>query len=281
MSVVIPACAMGPDEHRHTLARFFLDTHIDYSPESIRWPALAEPARLRLISLPFWQDAVSTEHETSHKVKAAAQLEADGELRRAIELQGFEEERHARLLAALATYYRIPLTPPPPVQTRSPEEDFLLAGFGECFDSFFAFGLIAMARDAGVFTPELIAIFEPVVQEEARHILFFVNWVRYRRMQLPWWRRPLFRLRCARLILHKVISRMRSARQLKSTAQASGESFTLTAHRDLGAALTVRQLLGRCLEENDRRLARYDSRLLRPRLVPGIARWVFRLLPHG
>jgi hypothetical protein len=121
---------------------------------------------------------------------AAAQLESDGELREAIELQGFEEKRHAPLLAALTAHYRIPIQTPPPHEPGSLENEFLLAGFGECFDSFFAFGSIAVANDSGYFTPELVQIFEPVVQEEARHILFFVNWVKYRRSQLPWWKRP-------------------------------------------------------------------------------------------
>src|SRR5438105_7622406 len=106
---------IGSAEHRHGLARFFLDTHIDYEPERIQWPVLGETERTRLISLPFWQEAVRTESVTSRKVMAAAELESDTQLRRAIELQGFEENRHARLLAALTAHYRIPIQTPPPV----------------------------------------------------------------------------------------------------------------------------------------------------------------------
>ena len=278
---------VGSAEHRRGLARFFLDTHIDYDPDKIRWPALAEAERDRLISLPFWQEAVSTESYTSGTVMAAAQLEPDTDLRRAIELQGLEERRHARLLAALTAHYRIPIQTPPPYESRSLENDFLFAGFGECFDSFFAFGLIAVAGESGYFTPELVQIFEPVVQEEARHILFFVNWVKYRRSQLPWWQRPAFRLRCAWLIFKQVASRVKTAQTLGGGSDASGgggasssDNFTLSAHQDLGSNLTLHGLLGRCLAENERRMAPYDPRLLRPRLVPTLARLFYRILPE-
>jgi hypothetical protein len=269
----------GSAEHRRGLARFFIDTYIDYEPEKIRWPQLGEAERSRLAGLPFWQEAVATESRTSGKVMAAAQLESDAELRKAIELQGFEENRHARLLAALTTHYRIPVQTPPPHVPRSLENEFLLAGFGECFDSFFAFGLIDIARTSGFFTPELVQIFEPVVQEEARHILFFVNWVKYRRAQLPWWKRPLFRLRCGYLILKQVASRAQTAKAFNGGDSRSADNFTMTSAQEMGSNLTLHDLLGRCLAENERRMAPYDARLLRPRLVPTLARWFYRILP--
>ena len=175
MSAAAPTIQIGSQEHRQILARFFLDSHVDFVPESIVWPTLAEPSRARLTALPFWQEAVATENITSNTVAAAARLEPDPEIRKAIEMQGFEENRHARLLVALTSHYRIKVEMPPRFEPHSLENDFLFAGFGECFDSFFAFGLFALAQKSGYFGPELIAIFEPVVQEEARHILFFVN----------------------------------------------------------------------------------------------------------
>jgi hypothetical protein len=279
-----PAFEVGSAEHRLGLARFFLDSYVDYEPETIRWPTLGEAERSRLAGLPFWQEAVCTEARTSGKVMAAAQLESDADLRKAIELQGFEEKRHARLLAALTAHYRIPIQTPPLHEPRSLENEFLLAGFGECFDSFFAFGLIAIANDSGYFTPELVQIFEPVVQEEARHILFFVNWVSYRRSQLPWWKRPIFRLRCGWLILKQVASRVKTAQTLGGgdpDGASSSDNFTMSAHQDLGSNLTLHGLLGRCLAENERRMARYDARLLRPRLVPTLARLFYRILPSS
>jgi hypothetical protein len=287
--------AAGSVEHRALLARFFIDSHVGYVPESIQWPALQEPERARLVRLPFWQEAVSTENMTSNTVAAAAALERDPDVRRAIELQGFEEERHARLLVALTSHYRIDVTSPPRYEPRSLENDFLFAGFGECFDSFFAFGLFAIARQSGFFSPALVEIFEPVVQEEARHILFFVNWVRYRRSLLPWWRRPLFRARCAWIILKQVASRVKTARTMSAAPEgeapaeqknaadgtngSGADNFTLSAHQELGESMTLHKLLELCLGENDRRMSFYDPRLSRPRLVPAIAKLAYRVLP--
>jgi hypothetical protein len=278
-AVVASSIEVGSPEHREILARFFVDTYVDYVPESIRWPALSGADLTRLTALPFWQEAVSTENVTSNTVVAAAVLESDPALRKAIELQGFEEQRHARLLQALTAHYHIKIDTPPPFEPRSLEDDFLFAGFGECFDSFFAFGLFALARESGYFAPALIEIFEPVVQEEARHILFFVNWVKYRRSQLPLWRRPLFRLRCAWIIMKQVASRAKTARSMGKGTPEPGENFTLSAHQDLGTDITLHRLLGCCIAENDRRMGRYDARLPRPRLVPSLARFMYRVLP--
>jgi hypothetical protein len=242
--------------------------------------------------LPFWQEAVATENVTSNTVAAAAALEPDPALRKAIELQGFEEGRHARLLQALTSNYDIRIDNPPPYEPQDLEHDFLFAGFGECFDSFFAFGLFALARESGFFEPKLIEVFEPVVQEEARHILFFVNWVKYRRSLLPWWRRPGFSLRCGWIILKQVWSRVKTARTLggaddkrhgapQAKGGDDGDNFTLSAHQDLGQDVTLHKLLGLCLRENAARLAPYDPRLLRPRLVPALARFMYRVLPQS
>ncbi len=277
-----PRLRAGSPEHKRLLAEFFFATHLEYDPERIDWPRLSHEELRRLTGLPFWQEAVSTENVTSNTVTAAAALEADPLLRRAIALQGLEEQRHARLLAALTAHYRIPIKFPAPYAPRNLEDDFLFAGFGECFDSFFAFGLFALARESGYFPAALVTVFDPVMEEEVRHILFFVNWVKARRMQLAWWKRPAFRARCAWIIVKQVASRVKTARGLGGGGTpASGENFTLTAHQDIGAPVTLHGLLARCLAENDRRMARYDARLLRPRLVPGIARALIRILPKS
>src|SRR5262249_18261011 len=150
-------------------------------------------ARDRLVSLPIWDIAVQTEGKASINVMTYAACIGDPLLRQATELNGFEEGRHKTVLANLVEAYGITLAPkpayPPP---RAPEWAFMKTGYSECIDSFFAFGLFELARRSGYFPPELVATFEPVMQEEGRHITFFVNWVAWHRRSLSWWRRLRF-----------------------------------------------------------------------------------------
>jgi hypothetical protein len=86
-------------------------------------------------------------------------------------------------------------------------------------------------------------------------------------------------LRCGWIILKQIASRIGTARSLGKGAETEGENFTLSAHQELSLDVSVRQLLDLCLAENDRRLAQYDMRLARPRLVPTVVRLVRHLLP--
>src|SRR5256712_2406912 len=151
-------------------------------------------------------------------------------------------------------------------------------GYGECFDSFFASGLFGVASDTGFFPEPLVKIFDGVMQEEARHILFFTNWAAHRRVRLPALRQPWFLVRRMLGLSLQALGRVRTALQLRGTD--AGDDFTMQVPESIGE-VTLRTLAETCLSENERRLAGYDPRLLRARLVPRLGRQALRLGPPG
>jgi hypothetical protein len=151
-------------------------------------------------------------------------------------------------------------------------------GYGECIDSFFAFGLFEVARRSGYFPPELIETFEPVIQEEGRHILFFVNWAAWYRRNMPWWRRPWFVVKTAAVWVHLIWERIGLAKGLDADGAVQDTNFTVNGTGAVGVQLSPAQMIDLCLEENERRMAGYDRRLLRPRIVPFMARMARRFL---
>src|SRR6266550_666256 len=133
---------LGSEAHKEAFCRMLIDTHNPYRPSVVDWPVLAPEARNRLISLPIWDIAMQTEGNASLRVLSYAETIDDALLREAVEIDGFEETRHKQVLSNLVQAYGIPLAPEPEyLRPRHPEWAFLLAGFCECVDTFFAFGL--------------------------------------------------------------------------------------------------------------------------------------------
>jgi len=276
----------GSEAHKAAFCRMLIETHNPYKPSIIEWPALDAEARDRLVSLPIWDIAVQTEGKARQRVMSYAAVIEDGLLRCAVELDGFEEGRHKEVLANLVQAYGIRLASEPEYRRpRDPEWAFMVTGFSECIDSFFAFGLFALAKSSGFFPPALVDTFEPVMQEEGRHILFFINWVAWHKRNLARWRRPVFAAKVLAVWIFLVWERLGLARGIGkgsgggSVTGAQDNNFTLTGSKVVGAGdMSVAALIDVCLEENDRRLSGYDHRLLRPNLVPRLMRFARRLM---
>jgi hypothetical protein len=270
---------IGSDEHKILFCRMLLETHDPYKPAVIEWPVLAPDARQRVMSLPIWDIAVQTEGRASVRVKAFAALITDPLLRSALEMDAGEEARHKVVLSNLVQAYGIALEPEPDYpMPRDAEWAWLVTGYSECVDSFFAFGLFEVARRSGYFPPELIETFEPVMQEEARHILFFVNWAAWHRRTLPWWRRPWFILKSYAVWAFLIWERIGMARGIDQKGEMQDANFAMNGAEQIGVAIEPPALIELCLAENDRRMAGYDSRLLRPAAVPTLASLALRLL---
>ena len=271
------AVRLGSDEHKRLFCKTLLETFDPYRPAVIDWPQLPDDARKRLTALPIWDIAVQTENRAGLNVTTYSECVDDPLLRKAIELNGFEERRHRHVLANLVEAYGIALAPEPAYpRPRDPEWAFMVTGYSECIDSFFAFGLFETAKRTGFFPEELVDTFEPVIREEGRHILFFVNWVAWHRRNMPQWRRPWFEIKVLAVWAFLVWERIGIASNVSNGVQDN--NFTVTGASQLGADIEIGELMDVCLTENDRRLGLYDERLLRPRFVPAMIRLARRFL---
>jgi hypothetical protein len=268
----------GSDEHKRLFCKTLLDTFNPYKPAVIDWPKLDKETENRITSLPIWDIAVQTENRAGLYVQSYADLVSDPLLKKAVELNGYEEKRHRHVLSNLVEAYGIKLAPEPAYERpKDPEWAFMVTGYSECIDSFFAFGLFDAAKRTGYFPPELVDTFEPVVHEEGRHILFYVNWVAWWRRNMPIWRRPWFELKVLAVWVFLIYERLGIASDVSNGTQDN--NFTMNGAQQLGADIDVGQLIDVCLKENDRRLGIYDARLKRPRFVPFMARLARRFLP--
>jgi hypothetical protein len=223
---------LGSAAHKILFCHTMLDTHDPYRPALIDWPVLDAETRDRIVSLPIWDIAVATEGRAGMNVKTYGEQIGDPLLRDAIDMNAFEESRHKIVLADMVSFYGIELQPEEEYKRpRDPEFAFMRTGFSECIDSFFGFGLFKIAKDSGFFPPELVDTFEPVMREEGRHILFFVNWVAWWRRNMPWWRRPYFELKVWVVWLFLIWERIDMAKGMGENTKAQENNFTLNGSK--------------------------------------------------
>lgn len=284
----------GSERHRDAVCRMFRETFNPYRPAVLDWPALAPATLARIVALPIWDIAVQTEGKARLRMAVYAGTVPDPGMRDALALNAWEEHRHKEVLSRMVAAYGIPLAPESPYRRPAdPEWAYLVTGYSECIDSFFAFGLFELARRSGLFPQELVDTFEPVMQEECRHILLFANWAAWHRARLPWWRRLRFEARVGAVWAFLAWERIGLARSVGNgnaagadaaeRARGKGQDNNFTLHGAQSVAsgdVRLPDLLALCLAENDRRFAGYDARLLRPATVPRLVRLVLRCLPQ-
>lgn len=271
-----PPLKIGTPEHKQAFCRMLLDTFDAYKPAVIEWPALEPDALQRITSLPFWDVAVQTEGFASIRVQRLADNINDTLLKEAVALNAFEEARHKHVLEHMIKAYGIKLKPEPAYAAdKDPEWAFLRTGYGECFDSFFAFGLFELAKRSGFFPPALVDTFEPVIREEGRHILFFVNWVEWQAASKSPIERVIFRIRCIGALLLNAFGRL----DIAGDAASGGDNFVAAGGQNFAEEFNVREFLELCLSENEKRMAPFDARLIRPTLMPSLVKFALNFIP--
>jgi hypothetical protein len=266
---------LGSEAHKELFCRSFLDSHLTYEPATLPWPQLDPIALERLRAIPFWAEALRTERRAGQMVTAFAATIQDPLIRAAIALQGQEETRHGKLIEFLIQHYGIAITEPEidlPTDVAAAFTDF---GFSECLDSYLAFGMFGLAHQAAFFPEPLFEIFNPILDEEARHIVFFVNWFTYeqaqqgRRLAVLRWPLTLWYYSRALFDLLSLVRRSEAG---------SGQGFTATGATSFVDDLTLEGFLTATLQQNEYRMRSYDPRLLQPRFMPNLVAIVCRLV---
>ena len=95
---------------------------------------------------------------------------------------------------------------------------------------------------SGFFPEALVDTFEPVVHEEGRHILFFVNWAAWHRPASELWRRPFFELKSVgRLALSHLGADRHRPRYRKPACRTT--ISTMTGAKSVGDDINVAELM--------------------------------------
>src|SRR5260221_7106087 len=181
---------IGSQEHRDAFCAHFTQTYIEYDPKTLPWPVLDAVAVRRLQSVPFWEEVFYTERRAGAIVAAFTATVSDPVVKAALALQGEEETRHANLIRVMIDKYGLD-APERPMEDLGPDTEtrFKDFGFGECLDSFLSFGLFKIAWQAEFLPREILQIFETLMYEETRHIVFFINWMAYTEARRGWFAR--------------------------------------------------------------------------------------------
>jgi hypothetical protein len=260
---------IGSQAHKELFCRSFMESHQDMEPEKLMWPKLEGSDLERLQQIPFWEEALNTELEAGQKIAAYLPMIIDPLLQEAVALMGEEEAAHGRLFKYMIQHYgiEVPGHPPAPLP-KNIEQAFIDFGYGECLDAFLGFGLFKIARQSAFLPEPMFNIFDRLLQDETRHIVFFVNWVAYL-LSTRGQGAPLFRSAHTLLYYGRAVQRLLGV--VGRSAESSGNSFSATEASVFLEGFNINKLISTCLEENARRMSVFDDRLLKPQFLPSLA----------
>jgi hypothetical protein len=191
-------------------------------------------------------------------------------VREAVALQGVEEARHAQLLRVMIDRYGLDAAEQP-LETlpANLETAFIDFGFGECMDSFLGFGAFKTARQSEFLPEGMFEIFDVLMHEETRHIVFFINYMAWREVRRGRGAAPLRALTSAWYYGRALSRLLGMVRRGKDTND--GKDFAITEANVFLEGFSFRQFVEDCYRENGRRMGAFDPNLLQPRLLPAIA----------
>ncbi|GBR44499.1 hypothetical protein [Neokomagataea thailandica] len=259
----------GSDAHKRFFCQQFIDTHQVFDPDSLPWPDLSEGDLAKLRAVPFWQEVYHTERRAGAIVDAFTPQITDPVVREAVALQGYEEARHAKLIHVMIERYGLDAHPQPLEDfPEDLETAFIDFGFGECLDAFLGFGAFKTARQSRFLPEAMFEIFDVLMFEETRHIVFFINYMawRERRKGLGRTRRQLKTLRFYGRAAKRLLGMAKRGQDAHD-----GKDFAVTQTNLFLDGFSFRGFVDDCYRENARRMQAFNPALMQPRLLPGIA----------
>ncbi|HEX4210057.1 MAG TPA: hypothetical protein VHY56_06675 [Candidatus Binataceae bacterium] len=274
---------IGSVEHRDLICGEFINGFKSYEVGELRWPELDRASASHIRAMPFWDDALRAEQSAADRARRMAKAEPDHALREALTLVSYEKSRAARLIENLMQRYGIKLQRVRHMRPRGPEWGYMRNGFAELFDMLPAFGLFRLGAQAQFLPAALIAIFEELMAEEARHLIFFHNWAILKSRRAPFHHRPLVMVRRAAGLTLSTLGHLRSGVRIatgRPFKEPSGSFVMWAPSRLLGDTINLRGFIEIGLSEFDRRMAIFDPSLPRPWLAPSLFRLALHLLPN-
>ena len=115
----------------------------------------------------------------------------------------------------------------------------------------------------------MFEIFDVLMYEETRHIVFFINYMARRQVQRGRGAKPLRALTSA-WYYGRALSRLLGMVRRGKDAN-DGKDFAITEANMFLEGFSFRQFVEYCYRENARRMSVSDPGLLQPRLLPAIA----------
>jgi hypothetical protein len=274
----------GSVEHRDLVCREFINSFKSYEVGDLQWPELDRVSASRIRAMPFWNDALRAEQIAADRARRMAEAETDHVVREALALLAYEKGRAAGLIESLMQRYGIKIQRFRGERRRGPEWGYMRNGFIEIYDMLLAFGLFRLGAQAQYLPAALLAIFEDLMAEEARHVIFFHNWTILRMRRMPFHQQPLVMVRRAVALSLSTVSRLQTGMliALSRPFKEPADHFVMWApSRLLGNAVSFRRFVEIGVGEFDRRMAAFDPSLPRPWLAPAMLRLATHLLRDG
>ncbi len=264
---------LGSYEHQKLFCQALTDRHVRYTLDQVPWPQLSDTERQRLQDIPFWSEMLQQKRQLALLVRTLAAQTKPTRLKGGILLLSQEMERQVKLIEQMMAFYQIP-TVSLPLQPL-PEDltpGLLDLAFDQYLSAYILWGWFAVAREQQYLPEALLEVWEPILEEDARHSIFFANWTagqqfslnnNWRRLRAIWQRGLQF------LGLFDRFGRRLEDKTLPKTAS--------TADIFMGQ-LTAAQLLHYCLDAHEQRLGEVPPPLVKPKLAPELTHWLLKIL---